>query len=80
MPVDRASSRLDRELDRMESRGPDFLTRVREGFLTEARQHPDTIVVIDADRSVDDVQSEVRSAAERVLQASLGQGQGEVRP
>ena len=86
MPVERAASRLGRELDRIESRGPDFLKRVREGFLTEARQHPDSIVVIDADRSVDEIQTEIRSAAERVLQSrhrqagSHGrQGRGEVQ-
>ena len=80
MPVERASSRLTRELDRMESRGPDFLNRVRKGFLNEARQHPDSFIVIDADRTIDEIQTDIRSAAKRVLQTPLDEHLGEVQP
>lgn len=67
MPVERAAVRLTRELDRMESRGPKFLNRVREGFLLEAKRQPDTIVVIDADQGIQRVQADIRLASERVL-------------
>lgn len=80
MSVERAASRLNRQLDRIEARGLDFSNRVREGFLAEARRQPDAIVVIDADRSVEAIQAEVRSCAERVLQASPRRSQGEVQP
>jgi len=63
-----AVRRMDREPDRMESQGLDFMRRVRRGYLAEAAKRPE-IVVIDAARDVDRVQADVRAAAERVLEA-----------
>jgi dTMP kinase len=62
-----AAKRLNRELDRMEKHGDDFRRRVRQGFLAEAARRPEKIVVIDAGRSVEEVEAEIRKAAERVL-------------
>jgi len=67
MDTERAAGRLNRELDRMESRGLAYLSRVREGFLAEAERQPNTIVVIDADREATEVQADIRSSAEQVL-------------
>lgn len=67
MPAEEAAMRLNRDLDRVEQRGDDYRTRLREGFLNEARRRPDEIVVIDAAGSVEDVHARVRSAAQRVL-------------
>ncbi len=63
MPAAAAASRIDRQLDRMESQGAAFHQRVREGFLAEAARHPGTMVVIDATRSVEQVQADIRAAA-----------------
>lgn len=63
MPAKAAGQRIQRELDRMESQGTDFLERVRQGFLAEATLHPDRIVVIPADGDIDSVQQTIRNAA-----------------
>ena len=55
----------DRTLDRLEREDAAFFARVREGFLQRA-QARDNFVVIDADRSLESVQSDVQDAV-RVL-------------
>ncbi len=67
MPPAAATSRIQRELDRMEQHGDDFRQRLQAGFLAEAVRQQDRIIVIDAARSIDAVQSNIRTAAERVL-------------
>jgi dTMP kinase len=67
MPADAAAARLDRGLDRMEEQGEAFHARVREGFLAEAARQPERIVVINAAQPIDQVQAEVRRAAEQFL-------------
>lgn len=67
MPAGDAAARLDRQLDRMEQQGDAFHARVREGFLTEAARRSAEIVVIDAARPIDQIQAEIRKAAEAVM-------------
>lgn len=62
-----AGKRMTGTPDRMESRGLEYLTRVREGFLTEASHHAGRIVVVDADRPIQQVQADIRNAAARHL-------------
>ncbi len=69
MPPEAAAGRIDRQRDRMESQGAAFDQRLRGGFLAEAELNPQQIVVINAARSIDDVQSDVRAAAERFFAA-----------
>ena len=69
MPPEAARSRLDRALDRMEQQPTEFRLRLRQGFLDEAARRSE-IVVIAADRPVEAVQTEIRSAASRVLKDS----------
>ncbi|MEO8498754.1 MAG: dTMP kinase [Planctomycetota bacterium] len=69
MPVEQAATRLNRDLDRIEARGAEFLNRVREGFLTEAKKAPDRIALIDAARDLDSIQADIRAAASRVIEA-----------
>ncbi|MFC8731377.1 dTMP kinase [Luteimicrobium sp. NPDC057192] len=47
-------------LDRLESVGVEFATRVRETFLDRAAAEPERWVVVDATGAVDDVQAQVR--------------------
>ena len=67
MPAAAAAARLCRQLDRMEQQGDEFHARVRQGFLAEAARRPSEIVVIDASRSVEEVQADIRTAVEKVL-------------
>lgn len=61
MPAAEAARRQNRPPDRMESRGADYLERVRQGFLTEADLNPGRICVLDARRPVEAVFGEVLS-------------------
>jgi dTMP kinase len=63
MDVAAARKRLQGDADRMEGRDADYFQRVRDGFLLEARQHADQIVVIAANRAVNEVQADIRAAA-----------------
>lgn len=65
MEVAAARQRMDRELDRMESQGSEFLERVRDGFLMESQLNHENIVVIDADRPIEMVQEDIRTAVSR---------------
>jgi dTMP kinase len=67
MPAAAAQRRIQRELDRMEQHGDDFRDRLRSGFLTEAARRPAKIAVIDASRSIDEVQAQICAAAKAVL-------------
>ncbi|MEX0820085.1 MAG: dTMP kinase [Pirellulaceae bacterium] len=69
MPVEQASARLSRDLDRIEARGSEFLTRVRLGFLAEAKRDPDRIALIDAARDIASIQADIRAAAQRTIEA-----------
>jgi len=60
LPVELALSRLTGPADRMESRDAAFHARVREGFLAEARRHPDTIKVVDANQPIQKVHEQIR--------------------
>lgn len=55
LPVEVAKARRPGTADRVESRGDWYFQRVRDGFLMEARQRPDTHRVIDAAGPVDAV-------------------------
>ncbi len=60
VPPEVSAARIDRPLDRMELQGAAFHARVREGFLAEAAQLPERIVVVDAAGPIDEVQEEIR--------------------
>jgi dTMP kinase len=62
-----ARTRQNRPLDRMESQGLEFLERVREGFLTEARGSRLPIRVVDADRPAAEIHQDVLPAIEALL-------------
>ncbi len=74
-----AQSRMQRELDRMEQQGDDFRTRLREGFLAEARRRPDRVVIVDAGRSIDEVHREIVQYAEAALLKNSGDEAANVR-
>jgi dTMP kinase len=70
LDVEEACARLDRQRnhrDRMESQGSEFLNRVRQGFLAEAKRNPAKIVIVDATRPAEEVQQQIRVAAQARL-------------
>jgi dTMP kinase len=62
-----ALARVERELDRVESRGADYRERLRQGFLAEASLMGPAVRVIDAARGIDAVQDELREIARELL-------------
>ena len=67
MDVTAARQRMNRELDRIESQGLEYMENVRQGFLKEAVRFPDAIQVIDANRTINEIQAEIQQiAAERL--------------
>ena len=67
MPAEAAAGRISGLPDRMEQQSTAFHSRVREGFLSEARRR-DKIVVVDATGSIDEVQAKIRAAARSKMQ------------
>ena len=61
LPVEQAVARRGRAADRMERRGEQFLERVRQGFLSEARSRPGRWFVIDASPDEESVQLALRA-------------------
>ena len=59
-----AARRLARPLDRLERRGEDYRSRVRAGYLAEARNDPGRIVVVDATDGPDVVADRIRTIVE----------------
>ncbi len=67
MSPHQARDRLGNSLDRIEQRGNDYRERLRVGFLAEAEVMGSTVHVIDADRPIDTIQSELRTIAAKLL-------------
>jgi dTMP kinase len=60
------AARLDRPLDKLESRGDGYRERLREGYRREAAAAPDTIHILDATRPPAEVAAAIRrTLAER---------------
>jgi dTMP kinase len=53
--------------DRLEIEETDFYARVRDGYLALAKSEPRRFAVIDASRALDEVQSAIRRAADRLF-------------
>ena len=69
LPLEVARARRQGPADRLESRGPEYDARVREGFRTEAQRRPDRIRLIDAGRPVEVVHELIRQEVSRVMAA-----------
>ncbi|PHS13233.1 MAG: dTMP kinase [Blastopirellula sp.] len=69
MPCKLSFARLDRQLDRMESKGLEYMERVRQGFLEEAKLL-ENVFVLDATQDIDTIQQQIRSVAEKLLKGT----------
>lgn len=67
LPVELASTRRNRDADRMEERDIEYHNRVRTGFNYEARMHPEKYRLIDAAPEAEVVQRTVRREVGRLL-------------
>lgn len=71
LPVDKALARITKdgaELDRMESRGGEYFQAVRDGFIAESKRYPETVELIDATGSIDEIQADIQQRAIAYLQ------------
>lgn len=65
--VETSMSRVGDEKDRMESAGIEFFNRVRNGYLEIAKQEPQRVKVLDAQKSIDEIHSDVIKLIEELL-------------
>lgn len=64
--IQHALMRIDRGLDRLESRGLEYLDRVRSGFIEQAQRLGDRALVINANAGIDQVHAHIVAAVEGV--------------
>jgi dTMP kinase len=57
--VDIANSRMRVERDRIEKEGNDFQQRVRDQYLKLSENDPDRVVVINGDKSIDEIKADI---------------------
>jgi dTMP kinase len=65
-----AAMRLGDNHDRMEARGLAYFANVRNGFLQQAACFPDSHCIVDASRTVEEIQTQIRAAAEKHIQGN----------
>ena len=61
----------DREMDRMESESIDFFKKVREGYLQIAHDNPERVVVLDANKTIDELHDSIKKIISNKLKVSL---------
>ena len=61
----------DREMDRMESESIDFFKKVREGYLQIAHDNPKRVVVLDANKTIDELHESIKKTISNKLNVSL---------
>lgn len=57
--VETSMQRVGKEKDRMESAGDEFFNRVRNGYLEIAKQEPNRVKILDATKSIDEINKSV---------------------
>lgn len=62
-----ALKRVGKNLDRIEARGPEYMHRVREGYLLLSRREPERFRIIDARLPKDEVHRRILESLEDVL-------------
>jgi len=60
-------SRINRPKDRIEKRSIDYHKRVRKGYLEIARQNPDRVRLIEADKNKKEIQKIIKGHIDRLL-------------
>jgi dTMP kinase len=70
MPAAAAMKRFDQPADRMEARGVDYLSSVRQAFLDQLPHSSDATAVINADQTPETVSKELRTSVDAFLDAA----------
>ncbi len=65
--VETSMARVGEEKDRMESAGMDFFNRVRNGYLEIAKHEPNRVKVLDAKKSIEEINNDVIELIEGLL-------------
>ena len=65
--VETSMKRVGEEKDRMESAGMEFFNRVRNGYLEIAKHEPDRVKVLDARKSIEEINKDVIELIEELL-------------
>jgi len=65
--VEQALGRISRGFDRLESRGTEYMERVRRGFLEQVSHLGSRAVVVDANAGIEAVQARVQHAVDNLL-------------
>ncbi len=65
--VGTSMSRVGDEKDRLESAGMEFFNRVRNGYLEIAKQEPQRVKVLNAAKSIEEIQKDVKKLVENLL-------------
>lgn len=66
LPIEVAAARIERSLDRLESRGQEYYQRVRVGFLEHLPQAGGRSVVIDASQPIDAIHHQIVAAVSQL--------------
>ena len=67
--VEHALGRIVRGFDRLESRGAEYMEKVRCGFLEQISHLRSRAIVVDANAEIDSVQAWIQHAVDRLLAA-----------
>lgn len=67
LDVQVAYGRMRGEHDRLESRGLEYMNRVRSGFLSEAQKLRDSVEVVDASQSIEAIHQQIIDSVRRNL-------------
>mgnify|MGYP006250462105 FL=1 len=62
-----------RQMDRMEGESVEFFEKVRQGYLEIARNSPSRIVCLDANKSIEELKTEIFNRTLKQLNATLEQ-------
>lgn len=65
LPVEVAMQRIDRGLDRLESRGMEYMQKVRAGFLAESRRLGSRATIIDASAAPETIHKQILAAVQQ---------------
>ena len=69
LPLDVSESRVEArgERDRFENEKIAFYEKIRHGYLNIAKDHPERVKIIDATKSIDDVQANIKYCIDNVI-------------
>lgn len=65
--VEKALGRIERGFDRLESRGTEYMEKVRRGFLEQVSHLGSRAVVVDANADIEVVQARIKSCVEKII-------------